>query len=71
MTDAQLRDSAVAELKLTIVGWLKANGVPRYPSGTAPATTHWGKAMTLLGQIGLSVPTVAYPSFTRYPSEVM
>jgi hypothetical protein len=38
-------------LKQTTVGWLKTNGQPRYPSGTAPATTHWGKGMNLLSQI--------------------
>lgn len=50
-TDEQLNASAQAELKQTTVGWLKQNGQPRYPSGTAPADTHWGKAMALLGQI--------------------
>lgn len=49
-TNAQIRDQAVAELKLTTVGWLKSNGVERYPGG-APLTTHWGKAMNLLAQI--------------------
>lgn len=57
MTDKELRDAAVAELKLTTVGWLKANGIPRYPSGTAPPTTHWGKAMKLLGEIGIVEPS--------------
>lgn len=50
-TNTQIRDQAVAELKLTTVGWLKSNGQPNYPSGTAPMTTHWGKAMNLLTQI--------------------
>lgn len=56
MTDAERRDAAVAELKLTTAGWRKANGNPNYPSGTAPATTHWGKAMDWLDQIGQAPP---------------
>lgn len=52
LTDAELRDAAVAELKLTTAGWRKPNGASNYPSGTAPATSHWGKAMNLLEQIG-------------------
>ena len=47
MTDAELRDAAVAELKLTTVGW---NKVASY-SAQKLATTHWGKAMALLSQI--------------------
>jgi hypothetical protein len=50
-TATQLRDEAVAELKLTTAGWRKPNGQLNYPSGTAPSTTHWGKAMNLLGRI--------------------
>ena len=50
-TATQLRDQAVAELKLTTAGWRKPNGNLNYPSGTAPLSTHWGKAMSLLGQI--------------------
>ena len=68
MTDKQLKDAAVVELKQTTVGWLKSSGAPRYPSGTAPATTHWGKAMTLLAQIGSSS-TVVYPKTGLHPSE--
>lgn len=56
MTDAELRDAAVAELELTTAGWRKSNGQPHYPSGTAPATSHWGKAMSLLEHIGQSAP---------------
>ncbi len=51
MSDTSARDAAVAELKLTSVGWLKQNGAPRYPSGTAPMSTHWGKGMYQLGLI--------------------
>jgi hypothetical protein len=51
MTDVELRDAAKGELQLTTAGWRKPNGQPNYPSGTAPATTHWGKAMALLSQI--------------------
>lgn len=56
MTDAELRDAAVAELKLTTAGWRKRNGAPNYPSGVAPDSTHWGKAMKLLEQIGAVTP---------------
>lgn len=48
MTDKQLRDAAVAELKLTTVGWSKVKSY----SPEKLASTHWGKAMTLLAQIG-------------------
>lgn len=51
MSNAQLRDQAVSELKLTTAGWRKPNGNLNYPSGTAPASSHWGKAMDLLAQI--------------------
>lgn len=64
MTDKELRDAAVAELKLTTAGWRKSNGNPNYPSGTAPATTHWGKAMNLLGQIGQTAPPPPLPGGT-------
>ena len=56
-TDAELRDAAVTELLLTTAGWRKPNGRLNYPDGVAPATTHWGKAMPLLAQIGLSPPS--------------
>lgn len=55
-TDAELRDRAVAELKLTTAGWRKSNGQPNYPSGEPPLTTHWGKAMALLAQIDVAPP---------------
>ena len=67
MTDKQLRDAAVAELKLTTVGWSKVKSYS--PEKLAP--THWGKAMALLAQIGQTAPSTAYPSSTRYPSEVV
>jgi hypothetical protein len=67
MTDKQLRDAAVAELKLTTVGWSKVKGY----SPEKLASTHWGKAMVLLGQIGQTAPSAVYPASTRYPSEVM
>lgn len=60
MTDAELRDAAVAELELTTAGWRKGNGQPNYPSGTAPASSHWGKALSLLAQIG-TTPTPTPP----------
>ncbi len=58
----QLRDEAVVELKLTTAGWRKPNGNSNYPSGTAPANTHWGKAMNLLGQITDAVGSGGYGS---------
>ena len=73
MTDAELRNAAVAELKLTTAGWRKPNGQSNYPSGTAPATTHWGKAMKFLDQIATTTtppPTGAvFPGISRYPSQ--
>ena len=51
MSNTTLRDQAVAELKLTTAGWRRPNGTSNYPSGEAPMTTHWGKAMALLAQI--------------------
>lgn len=72
MTDAQLRDAAIVELKLTTAGWRKPNGALNYPSGTAPPSSHWGKAMSILAQIGQSSPTPSsvYPASNVYPSEV-
>lgn len=55
MTDAELRDEAVAWLKQTRVGWLKSSGQPRYPPGPS-ATVPWGKAMAALEQIGQEAP---------------
>ena len=68
MTNEEIRDAAVEELKLTTAGWRKPNGQPNYPSGTAPATTHWGKAMSLLAQIGASVPPPPPPGVTPPPA---
>lgn len=62
MTNQELRDAAVAELKLTTAGWRKPNGQPNYPSGTAPANTHWGKAMAFLEQINGQVEPPPPPS---------
>jgi len=56
-TDSDKRDAAVKELKLTNVGWLKSGGSLRYPGGTAPMSTHWGKAMQILASIGVSDPS--------------
>ncbi len=52
MSDISLRDAALAELKLTTVGW---NKVKNY-SPAQLATTHWGKAMSFLEQIGAAPP---------------
>jgi len=70
MTDAELRDAAVAELKLTTAGWRKSNGNPNYPSGTAPPSTHWGKAMALLEQVGqVAPPPPPPPAITISPPQ--
>lgn len=66
MTDSELRDAAVAELKLTTAGWRKRNGDPNYPSGEAPASTHWAKAMSYLEQIG-QAPTPPADGLTWAP----
>lgn len=63
MTDAELRDAAVAELKQTTVGW---NKVANY-SSTKLATTHWGKAMSFLEEIGTTEPPPPPP----LPSNLM
>jgi hypothetical protein len=52
MTDAARRPEAFADLTHTTAGWRKPNGQPNYPSGEAPLSTHWGKAMESLEQIG-------------------
>jgi hypothetical protein len=46
VTDAELRDQAVAELKQTTVGYI--NSKWKVP----PAGTHWANALALLAQIG-------------------
>jgi len=63
MTDKELKDAAVAELRLTTVGW---NKVKNY-SAAQLATTHWGKAMNLLGQIGGAAPPSPPPPSTTTP----
>lgn len=52
MTDAELRDAAWAELVQTTVGWNKVQGY----TPAKLATTHWGKAKSLLDQIGQVAP---------------
>ncbi len=47
MTDTELRDAAVAELRLTTLGW---NKVKNY-SPSQLASTHWGKGLSFLSQI--------------------
>lgn len=64
MTDAELRDAAVAELKLTTVGWSKVKSYSPEKLGT----THWGKALNLLGQIGGVAPPPTPPSGVAYPA---
>jgi hypothetical protein len=46
MTDAELRDAAVAELELTTVGYINKNWK------TPPAGTRWANALALLAEIG-------------------
>ncbi len=47
MTDKELKDAAVAELKKTTVGWNKAKSY----SPEKLATTYWGKGLAFLAQI--------------------
>ena len=63
MTDAEKAAAAIAELKLTTVGWSRVKSY----SPAKLATTHWGKAMVLLNQIASA--TGVFPSKTVYPSE--
>lgn len=51
-TDAQLRDAAVAELKLTTVGYAGKGKTWTTP----PPGTHWANALALLEQIGAVTP---------------
>jgi len=55
VTDAELRDAAVAHLKQTTTGYLKNNGDSKPPPWPANST-HWGPAMDLLAQIGGATP---------------
>lgn len=55
MTDAELRDAAVAHLKQTTTGYLKNNGQPK-PPPWPEGSTHWAPALDLLAQIGGVVP---------------
>jgi hypothetical protein len=50
MTDAQLRDQACAELRLT------TDSYPTWVKKGRPSSSHWAKAFTLLGQIGATSP---------------
>lgn len=54
MSDTDLRDQAVAELKLTTVGYLSnpAKGGCKHDWILPPGGTHWWRAMDLLAQIG-------------------
>ena len=51
VTDAELRDAAIVELKKTTQGYLKSSGQPRALEGA-----QWKKGLALLAQIG-QVPT--------------
>ncbi len=54
MTDKELKDAAVAELKQTRIGYLKSDGSPRLTMGTK-----WKKGLDLLDQIGQASPPPA------------
>lgn len=56
LTDAQLRDQAVAELAQTTVGRINSKWQ------TPPAGTHWANAEALLAQIGAVAPPPPPPS---------
>jgi hypothetical protein len=58
-TDAQLRDAALAELRLTTVGYLNHKWPPPPPAGT-----HWATALELLARIGVA----AQPPGTVIPA---
>ena len=57
MSDSQLRDAAIAELKKTTVGWNKVAGY----SPDKLATTHWGKALAYLQKISSTSAPAANP----------
>lgn len=63
MTDAELRDAGVAELKKTRQGYLKANGDPRALEGA-----QWKKGLALLEQIGAASPS---PVGLKWPRPVL
>ncbi|MBA3565246.1 MAG: hypothetical protein H0W31_00135 [Actinobacteria bacterium] len=54
MTDKELKDAGIVELKKTTVGYLKSNGAPRWPEGP-PAGSQWRKGLDLFAQIGAVV----------------
>jgi Papain family cysteine protease len=56
VSDAQLRDEAVAELHLTTVGYINKHWT------TPPAGTHWAAAEALLAQIGGAAPPPPPPA---------
>lgn len=57
MTDAELRDAALAELEQTTVGYVNSKWK------TPPAGTHWANARALLAQIGAVTPPPPPPTF--------
>lgn len=73
LTDAQLRDQAMAELEQTTVGYINKNWK------TPPKGTRWANAVALLAQIGAVAPPPPPPSgfaalpvgpFVKHGSEV-
>lgn len=68
-TDTELRDQAVAELKLTTVGYLSnpAKGGCKHDWILPPSGTHWANAMGLLAQIGAVTPPPSGNRLSRPP----
>lgn len=62
MTDAELRDQAVAHLRQTTVGYLNKNWK------TPPPGTHWAAALDTLAQIGAAAPPPPPPGSPALPA---
>lgn len=67
MTDPELRDQAVAELRQTTVGYLSnpAKGGCKHDWILPPGGTHWANALDLLAKIGEAPPPP--PPITGFP----
>ena len=61
-TDADLAAQAVAELKLTTVGFVNKSWK------TPPPSSHWAKALALLAEVGAGVAAVSAPIGPVKPS---
>lgn len=62
MTDKELRDAAVAELKQTTVGYINKHWT------NPPVGTRWANALDLLSKIGVVVPPPIPPPLNDYPT---